>query len=123
VEERAQEVLRRLAEMEPMERGEVLALRPDEGYLEVRRRDRVARLHLPEDPLLALLDDVETLRAVWGDGVPDVDGAARLVSVHLDESLATRAAHPTGWWTYRLGGFDPVPPWEAHRTLRDADAT
>src|SRR3954468_4172666 len=100
---RAQDVVRRLAVIESGEVSEILALRPGEGYLEVRHDDRVARLHLPEDPLLALLDDVESLRAVWGDGVCDVDGAARLVSVHLDESLATRAAHPTGWWTYRLG--------------------
>jgi hypothetical protein len=118
VDPRAQEVVRRLAEIEG---GTVTAVDPGEGYLEVRRDGRTARLHLPETELLALLDDADGVRQAWGDDVPAVDGAARFVAVHLDESLATREADPSGWWSYRLGFFDPIPPWEAHRRRRDAD--
>jgi hypothetical protein len=118
VDARAQEVVRRLAEIE---RGEVIAVRPDEGYLEICRDGRVARLQLPESELLALLADADGLDSVWGKDVPSVDGAARYAATHLDESLATREPHPSGWWTYRSGFFHPEPPWEAHRRRRDAD--
>jgi len=30
----------------------------------------------------------------------------------------TREPHESGWWTHRAGGFDPVPPWEAHARRR-----
>ena len=57
----------------------------------------------------------EDAELLWGPGVSAVESAARLMLVHWDESLATREPHPTGWWTYRSGTFDPEPPWEAHR--------
>jgi hypothetical protein len=130
VDPRAQAVVLRLAEIEDGEEvgtrvlgggraeartqrhAEVLAVRPAEGYLEVKHGDRVDRLRLPETELLALLDDADRARTPWGEGVAPVEGAARLASVHLDESLATREPHPSGWWTYRGGFFHPVPPWE-----------
>ena len=116
---RAQDVVRRLAELDS---GDVLALRPEEGHLEVRRGDRVVRLHHSEEELLALLDDADSVREVWGEDVEAVDGAARFISVHLDESLATGEPHPSGWWTYRSGSFHPEPPWEAP-SRRDAKDT
>lgn len=47
----------------------------------------------------------------WGPGVDRVESAARFMTVHLDESLATREPHVSGHWTYRTGFFDPRPPW------------
>lgn len=75
----------------------------------------MARLHFDEAELLAVAEGAgEEAEAVWGEPPPDEVAAARFLSVHLDESLATREPHESGWWTYRAGGFDPVPPWEAH---------
>jgi hypothetical protein len=80
----------------------------DEVVVEVRGRTH--RLWIPPGALTGVAADPE---GVWGPGVGAVESAARLLLVHLDESLETREPHPTGWWTYRGGGFDPVPPWEA----------
>lgn len=66
----------------------------------------------------AMLDPSEDPELIWGPGVSGLESAARLLTVHWDESLATREPHPTGWWTHRGGGFDPEPPWETHRTRR-----
>ncbi|MGY1604295.1 hypothetical protein [Geodermatophilus sp. SYSU D00815] len=99
--------------------AEVTELRPEAGVLAVRHGTRVARLHLPEAEALALLATAaEDASAAWGEPLSAEEGAARLLSVWLDESVATREPHPTGWWTYRGAGFDPLPPWEAHRGRR-----
>jgi hypothetical protein len=96
--------------------AEVTELRPEEGSLQVRHDGRIARLHFEESVVLELLRvagrDAED---AWGEALQDEEAAARFLSVHLDESLATRKPHESGWWTYRAGGFDPVPPWEANR--------
>ncbi|MCZ2811240.1 hypothetical protein O2W15_07290 [Modestobacter sp. VKM Ac-2979] len=65
------------------------------------------RVHVDEDAEL-----------LWGPGVSAVESTARLMLVHWDESLAAREPHPTGWWTHQGGGFDPEPPWKAHRMRR-----
>jgi hypothetical protein len=54
-------------------------------------------------------------REVWGTRLSAVEAVARIMTVHLEESLATREPGPGGWWVYRDGGFEPVPPWEAAR--------
>jgi len=95
--------------------AEVTDLRPDEGVLAVRHGDTVARLHFDEAELLACIDGAgREGEDVWGEPLSDEVAAARFLSIHLDESLATREPHESGWWTHRAGGFDPVPPWEAH---------
>ena len=71
------------------------------------------RLSLPRAVL------AEALRAddqpLGGGDVAPFEACARLMSVHLDESLATRERHESGWWTYDGGFFQPLPPWEAPR--------
>ena len=74
------------------------------------------RLHLPRAVL------AEALRQVarpggdpFGGDLAPVEACARLMTVHLDESLATREANESGWWSYDGGFFEPEPPWEAHR--------
>jgi hypothetical protein len=113
---RAVAALRLLAEMASRdEQAQVTELRPEEGVLGIRHAARTARLHFEEAELLALLgiagDDAED---AWGERLPDEVAAARFLSIHLDESLATQEPHESGWWTYRPGRFEPVPPWEAH---------
>jgi hypothetical protein len=99
--------------------AEVTELRPEEGILAVRHGDTVARLHFDEAVLLEFIDGAgEDGADAWGEPLSDEVAAARFLSVHLDESLATREPHESGWWTYRPGGFDPVPPWEAHARRR-----
>jgi hypothetical protein len=94
--------------------AEVVELRPEDGVLVVRHGDDVARLHLGEAELLAFIDGAgDEGEAVWGEPLTDEVAAARFLSIHLDESLGTRDPHESGWWRYRPGGFDPVPPWEA----------
>jgi hypothetical protein len=126
-------VLRLLAEMEdgeeietrflgdgrtetlPRRHAEVTDLRPEDGVLSVRHGGTVARLHFDEAELLEFIDGAgDEGEEVWGEPLSDEVAAARFLSIHLDESLATREPHESGWWTYRAGGFDPVPPWEAH---------
>jgi hypothetical protein len=63
------------------------------------------------DLLSRLRDDSADL---WGSEVPPVEGAARLLTIHLDESLAPYDDDLPQRWTYQLGGFLPIPPWEAH---------
>ena len=73
------------------------------------------RLHLPRPVLAALLEDSGDDAGLWGPGVSARESAARFLCLHLDESLDTRQAHDSGWWSYARGGFDPLPPWEASR--------
>jgi hypothetical protein len=95
--------------------AEVTELRPEEGILAVRHGETVALLHFDEAELLEFIDGAgEDGGDVWDEPLSDEVAAARLLSIHLDESLATREPHESGWWTHRAGGFDPVPPWEAH---------
>ena len=90
----------------------VVEVVPERGLVVVDSGGQRHRLHLEEQRLLALVESQEGRGAAFPE-VSALEGAARLVSVHLDESLATRQPHPTGRWSYRGGGFDPVPPWEA----------
>ena len=95
--------------------AEVTELRPEDGVLAVRHGETVARLHFDEATLLGFIDGAGGEgSAAWGERLSYEVAAARFLSVHLDESLATREPHESGWWTYGDGGFDPVPPWEAH---------
>ena len=43
------------------------------------------------------------------------EALALLMTVHLDESFATRVRHETGWWSCYDSFFNPLPPWEAPR--------
>ena len=112
-------VIRLLAEKESSDgHAEVTELRPEEGILAVRHGDSEARLHFDEAEMLASITDAgQEGEAAWGYPMSDEEAAARFLSIHLDESLATREPHESGWWSHRGGGFDPIPPWEAH-TLR-----
>ena len=92
--------------------AKVEAVEVDPGQaLVVLVRDGVQhRLHLPRPLLVAALREDDH---PFGPGLEPVEACARLMWVHLDESLATRAS-ASGWWSYVGGGFEPVPPWEAH---------
>ena len=74
------------------------------------------RLYLPRPLVGDVLQHMEQHHDdPWGDVEP-VEAVARLMCIHLDESLATRTPHESGWWSYDGSFFDPVPPWEApHR--------
>jgi hypothetical protein len=114
-------VLRLFAEKVSTE-DEVTDLRPEEGIVGVRHRGSVARLHFDEAELLAFIAEAgEDAEEVWGSPLSGEESAARFLSIHLDESLATREPHASGWWSYRAGFFHPIPPWEAH-TLRHQGA-
>ena len=73
------------------------------------------RLYLPRPVLAALLESSGDDAGLWGPGVSATESAARFLSEHLDESLHTRQAHESGWWSYDGGFFNPEPPWEARR--------
>jgi hypothetical protein len=140
MDSRAEELLRRFAEIECGEEvvtafraggatetvrrphAEVAEFLPEQGIVEVRHGPGVARLHFEESELLALLRTAgRDGSEAWGEGVSDLEAAARFLSVWLDESLTTRQPHPSGWWSYGGGAFDPLPPWEAHARRRDAE--
>ena len=103
--------------------AEVIELRPEEGILAVRHGQSVARLLFDEAEVLAFLRDAgEIGEEVWGYPMSDEEAAARFLSIHLDECIATREPHESGWWTYRAGGFDPIPPWESGGDPADSTA-
>ncbi|MDT0276375.1 hypothetical protein [Blastococcus goldschmidtiae] len=93
---------------------------PEQGVVELEfRSGQRARLHFHEAELLRLLggagaDGTE----VWGQPLSDEEAAARFLTIHLEESIATRESHPSGWWEYEHGRFTPVPPWEAFARRR-----
>jgi hypothetical protein len=88
---------------------------PGRGVVEVDLRSGgQLRLHLPEGALLDLLDGAGASGSeAWGQPLSDEEAATRFLTIHLDESVATREAHPSGWWEYEAGSFVPLPPWEA----------
>ena len=102
---------------------EVLA-KPDHGAVvldlpsaDLREPPRRIALHLDEAVLLKALSASDDLgREVWGEVLPAVEALARLMSVHLAESLATRGPSPNGWWTYDGGMFEPGAPWDRPRS-------
>ena len=95
--------------------GQVRNLSVEAGTLEWLGPEGWIRLHLDGDEIDALLPGASE---AWGPEVSDEEGAARLLMVHLDESLATRPPHESGWWTYTAGFFEPLPPWETHAQRR-----
>ena len=64
-------------------------------------------LVLPEDVLSALLAEGDELaRNLWGPSVSAQEAAARLMTVHLQESLDSSGREDlSGTWTYRSSGF------------------
>ena len=64
-------------------------------------------LVLPEGVLSALLAEGDELaRDLWGPSVSAQEAAARLMTVHLQESLDTSGREDlSGTWTYRSSGF------------------
>lgn len=88
---------------------------PEDGVVELELvNGQPARLHFEGPELLSLLEEAgEDGSAAWGEGLSDEEAAARFLTVHLQESLATREPHPSGWWSYEPGGFTPEPPWDA----------
>ena len=101
-------------------RETVLGFVPGQGVVDLELQDgRRVRLHFTEGELLRLLEAAAGQgEQVWGEPLEDEETAARLLSVHLDESLATRQPHPSGWWEYEDSGFTPSPPWEAFARRR-----
>ncbi|WP_324274097.1 hypothetical protein [Blastococcus brunescens] len=131
---RAERLLRRLVEIETGEavittylgggrtaterrpHATVAEFLPERGVVVIEHDGVAARLQLDEAELLHVLTEVAgDASEVWGREVPDDEAAARLLSVWLDECLATREPHPSGWWTLRNCWFHPLPPWEAPR--------
>lgn len=82
---------------------------PQRGVIVVREGATDHRLHFDPEALAGTLADHDP--GFWGPGVDPVESVARFMTVHLDESLATRVPHASGRWTYRTGFFDPRPPW------------
>ncbi len=113
---RAVTVLRLLAEKESSDgHAEVTEFRPEDGIVELRHGTMRAHLHFDEAELLAFLALAgQDAAEVWGYPMSDEEAAARFLTIHLDESLATREPHESGWWTWRPGRFDPLPPWESY---------
>ena len=101
----------------------VIALDHAVAALTLERAGVEHRLHLPRPVLAAGLSSMLRGEHPWEDGIDAGEALARLMTVHLDESLATRTRHETGWWSYDGGGFEPVPPWEVpQRPSRPPDA-
>jgi hypothetical protein len=108
--------------------GEVVEVlsRPDHGAVvldlpsdDLQEPPTRVSLHLDESVLLeALATSGDDGMEVWGEALPVSEALARLMSVHLDESLATRGPSPNGWWTYDGGMFEPRAPWDQPRSSR-----
>jgi hypothetical protein len=79
---------------------------PGSRELLVEYRGQQLTLVLPERALSGMLADGDELaRDLWGPSVTAIEAAARLMTVHLQESLETSAGEDLkGTWTYN-GGF------------------
>ena len=90
----------------------VLEADPRRGRVVLQDGARVHRLEFDRQVLAEELagHDDDAAQEFWGRGVDQVESLARFLTIHLDESLATREPHPSGRWMHRSGGFDPVPP-------------
>ena len=81
---------------------------PAEGSrnLYVQYRGQHLTLVLPDDALSSMLADGDELaRDLWGPGVTAKEAVARLMTVHLEESLETSPSEDLeGTWFYD-GGF------------------
>ena len=88
---------------------DVLDCSPRQGIIVIRQGDTVHLLHFDREALAQDLDTDEP--GFWGPGVDRVESVARFMTLHLDESLATRGPHASGRWTYSGGFFEPRPPW------------
>ena len=112
-EEAAVDALLTLFAAKVAERAEVLETDLRRGLVVVREgagaTSAVHRLHLDREVLARELAGDDP--SFWGPGVDRVESTARFLVVHLDESLATRPSHPSGWWTHAPGAFEPRPPW------------
>jgi hypothetical protein len=90
-------------------------IQPALGIVTLTYLDQGVVLNFTELALMEHLDaETRYGPALGGPRITAMEAAARLMSVHLDESLETREPHPSGQWTYHDGGFSPIPPWEAH---------
>lgn len=76
------------------------------------------RLWLPRPVLAEALQRADDGDRPLGADLAPVEACARLMTVHLHESWATRDAHASAWWSYDGGCFEPEPPWEVHRRSR-----
>ena len=72
-------------------------------------------LYLPRDVIAARLADIRRGEHPWESDISALEALARLMTVPLFESFATRVRHETSWWSYDGGFFNPLPPWEAPR--------
>ena len=75
--------------------------------LHVRYRGQHLTLVLPDNALSNMLADGDQLaRDLWGPGVTAQEAVARLMTVHLQESLDSSGHEDlSGTWTYRSGFF------------------
>ncbi|WP_369054883.1 hypothetical protein [Kineococcus terrestris] len=78
------------------------------------RREYLHFLHQDLGSQFAQIDDVDR-KGLWGLEVSQEETVARLISIHLEESLAMREPPESGHWTYLRSGFEPIPPWQAHK--------
>jgi predicted DNA-binding transcriptional regulator len=72
-------------------------------------------LSLPRDVIAAGLADMRISEHPWEADMSAREALARLMTVHLYSSFATRVRHETGWCSYDGGCFNPLPPWGAPR--------
>lgn len=121
VDHRAEEFLHLFAERlrqrqtEDSDYAEVGA-QPARGIVTLTYLGQAFVLNFTEQALMEHLDAAtEYGPDLCGPQVAATDAALRLLRIHLDESLETREPHASGQWTYRDGGFSPIPPWETHR--------
>jgi hypothetical protein len=112
VKRRAAEVLEIFASKLGSDGESVRDVRPDEGTLELLRPEGWIRLRVLESDLRRLR---RSARRVWRpERVSRAEAAARLLTIHLDESVETQEPSASGSWTYVGGLFWNVSPEEAH---------
>ena len=109
--EATDDVLRRFAAKLTMSGHEVGPLQPGQVEVHVIRHGQALDLVFSESELDRLLDDgAEDAVALWGPSVSVEESVARLMTIHLDESLDTATdADVGGRWLYDGGFFRRHP--------------
>lgn len=103
------EVIRRLGEKLP-DGWRLVGSDPSQGWLEIARANRLHRLVFDEYVLAGGVREISQGHSpVWGPEIGAIETLARLMSIHLEESLATNVAASRACWTYDGAFFYLLP--------------
>ena len=100
------ELLRRFAE-KPPPGWRFIQSDAESGRFVATDGERLYYITVPAEEAARLVREGPELAEHLWPGVAGLEAAARILSIHLQESLDARDSRPGAEWTYRAGFFHP----------------